>query len=341
MSRNVREEPLRIGILGCGAFAQRRLLTCLNQTPEVKVISIQKRDADEARVVARRFGVPRSYSSREEMLADPELEAVFICTANQCHEEDAIACAQAGKDTICEKPLSVNSESVRRMIHAFQEADRQLLVGHSCRFKPAVRKAREYVRDGRLGQVRAIRGFFNIIPPQYNWRHQRENAGGAVYDVGVHVIDFFRFVLGQEIVSVLAAADVDTMRGEGRADNSARIIVRMESGVLGEINVSFDQFPRNGFEVVGDKALLQGWMTFRQSNEPGESLRLCSEVGFSEVPLNQANIYVEELRHVANVFANGEPTILGSEVGLANQRVLDAVFRSIEEKREIAVETAD
>lgn len=341
MSRNLKQEPFRIGILGCGVFAQRRILSALAETPEVLVIDLQKRDPDEAKVVAKRFGIQHSCSTREQLLSNSDIEGVFICTLNPSHEEDAIACAKAGKHAICEKPLALEAEAVVRMIDTFREVNKKFLVGHCARFKPAIRRARDFIRNKKMGELLGLRAFFSFQPPAYNWRYDWNQGGGAFRDIGIHAIDFVRFVTGEEIVAVQAMADAQFDPANGRADISGRAILRVESGVMAEISVSFDQIGRNGFEVIGNEGILMGWHSFRPGNDPGEHLRFFNEVGFSEISLPKNNMYAEELCHFAEVASNEVAPVIAAEEGLANQRVLDAIYQSVAEKREIELSAGD
>jgi len=337
MSRDLISNPLRLGILGCGNFAQRRILTALPEAPFVKVVCIHKRDPDEARVAARRFGIPRSCTTREELLNDPEIEAVMVTTINPLHEEDALACAQAGKHAIVDKPLAMTAESARRMVEAFRQARLKLLVGHSCRFRPSVRRAREVFRAGKLGAIQSMRGFFSVAPPAYNWRFDWELGGGVMRDLGIHLIDLFRTVSGGQVRSVMALPDAAFSPDEGRADRSMRVLLTFDGGFQGEISVSYNEYGRNGFEITGERAVLLGWQTLRQSDSPGESLQLFSDRGFSNISLPKSNMYAEELQHAASVFADDATPSISGEEGVANQIVLDAVYQSALERREVAV----
>ena len=153
-------QRLKIGILGCGGFITHRILPLLKEIEAVQVVCIQNRDQVKADKIAKRFGIPRAVSTREALLTDPEVEAVHIATPNFLHEEDALACAAAGKPTLCEKPLSISLESVDRMLKAFESRSVPFFVGHQLRFKPAIQKAKELFLAGEFGTLLHCRAYY-------------------------------------------------------------------------------------------------------------------------------------------------------------------------------------
>jgi predicted dehydrogenase len=192
-----KKRPLKMGILGCGSFAERRILPILRELDTIQVISLQKRNLEEAKKVASTWHVPNAVSTREELLSNPEIDAIFITTPNEMHEEDAIACARAGKHVLCEKPLAPTVAAILNMQAAFKTTT--LSVGQSIRFKGCVQQAKSLLESGALGELLSFKAHFSIPVPQTNWRHRKEMGGGVLQDMGVHLIDLIRFVSQQEI----------------------------------------------------------------------------------------------------------------------------------------------
>ncbi|MCX7014138.1 MAG: Gfo/Idh/MocA family oxidoreductase [Candidatus Sumerlaeota bacterium] len=340
MPRDLTNDPVRLGILGCGSFMQRRILTAAPETPAVRVVNLQKRDAKQAAAVASQFGVPRFSTTREELLADREVEAVFIGTPNALHEEDALACAAAGKHVLCEKPMALTPAAMERMIAAFVSRGLRLNVGHCLRFKPAAVRARKMRQGGELGELRAVRGFYSFpLGNAPQWRTDWAMGGGALRDLGVHIIDFMRFVSGQNIVSVSAMADSAFAPEAGRADRTLRALMRLESGAMAELSVSYDEPFLNGFEIVGVTSALIGWRSYRQSYEPGETLRHVQDESVAELRLPAANVYADELMHFARVLAGQETSSLEAAEALAAGRVIEAIYQSVKDRKECMVQS--
>ncbi len=339
MARDLSKDPIRLGILGCGSFMQRRILPAIPAVPAIRVVNLQKRDADAAAQVSEQFGVPRSCTTREQLLADPGVEAVFIGTLNHLHEEDALACAEAGKHVLCEKPLAPTGGQAQRMVDAFKEADLKLLVGQSLRFKPAILRAKELLASRELGDLRTINGYYSFTQPEGAWRLDWNVGAGATQDLGVHLIDMVRFVSGQEIERVSAMLDSNFDPSIGRADRTARAVFRLSGGAIATIGASLEEAYHHGFDVVGTESSLHGWASMRQAHEPGETLRLLNNDGLTELRLSESNVYEDELAHFAAVLAGEEQCIIPATEGLANQRVIDAIFHSAQERREVEVTT--
>ena len=147
-------------ILGAGVFARKRVLPSFAKAANARVVALQRRNQDEAAATAREFNVPKSYASRAELLADPEVQAVFVCTPNNAHLEDVRAAAAAGKHVLCEKPMGLNAHECERMAVACRTANVKLFVGHCFRYANAVEQARSLLSSGTLGELRAVRVWY-------------------------------------------------------------------------------------------------------------------------------------------------------------------------------------
>ena len=318
--RNLYKDPLRIAILGCGTFAQRRLLMAVPQVDTVKVVCIQKRDLAEAKKVAAKFHIPHAVATREELLRQPDVEAVWITTPNFTHEEDAIACAKAGKPTLCEKPLAPTLEGAVRMIEAFERANLPFFVGHSMRFRPAVRTAQKFVLDETLGKLMNIRIYASIPIPKENWRYKKEYGGGVLQDLGIHLIDLIHFITGEEIESLVVQAHVEEV------DLTIAVLCRLSGGAMASFECSFIQPFYTGFEVIGTHGRLVSQNSLRQTMDPIETLcHIREDDSQMYFPLKAANVYEEELKHFAEAAVGLTPSIIPAEISIKNQKVLDEI----------------
>jgi len=318
--RNLKAEPLRIGILGCGSFAERRILTAAPQVDTVKIVCVQKRDLNEAKKAAAKFGIPHAVATREELIRHAEVEAIWIATPNHMHEEDAIACAKVGKPTLCEKPLAPTSAAVERMVNAFKEADVPFFVGHSLRFRPAVRIAQKFLQDQALGKLMCLRIFASIPVPKDNWRHKKEFGGGVLQDLGIHLIDLIQFISGEDIESIQATAQFDEV------DETVAALCRLSNGAIAYFECSFEQPFYTGFEVIGSKSRLVSRNSLRQTPDPIETLcHIREDDSQLYFPLKASNVYEEELKHFAEAATGLTPSIISAEIGLKNQKILETI----------------
>lgn len=323
--RNIIENPLKLGILGCGVFAINRILPILKEIDTVRVVCIQNQNQVKADKIAHQFNIPRAVSTREALLADIEVEAVHITTPNFMHEEDALACAKAGKPTLCEKPLSTSLASVNQMIKQFEEKSIPFFVGHQMRFNPAFQKMKELVESGEFGKLLQIRAYYYSRPlPNGNWRLELGKGGGALQEIGVHLIDLIHYIFGEEIV------DVRALSTSAEVDRMISIQGRLSGGSLVSIECAFERPYYNGLEVIGTKARLVSCDSMRQISEPIESLYLVKETGERiNFPISPSNVYVEEYKHFANAVIHGVPSPIEAKISCLNQKVIDRAYDSL------------
>jgi predicted dehydrogenase len=317
--RNLAQNPLKIAILGCGAFAAWRILPMLKEVIGVRVVCIQNRSLAKAEALAQQYGIPRAVAHRKDLLADPEVEAVHITSPNFLHEEDALACAAAGLPTLCEKPLSTSLESVHRMLEAFQSRSIPFFVGHQMRFNPAVQKAKEILLSGELGTLLHLRTYFYARAlPEGNWRAELGNGGGVLQEIGIHLIDLIHFLSGE------ATRDIRTVSPVGDRDQVAILQGRLVSGALISCECAYGSLYYNGFEVIGSKARLSSTNSLRQLESRWEPLFLFRESGEKiSYELPATHVYLEEYQHFAKAIIEKASSPIEAHISCASQRSID------------------
>lgn len=287
-----------------------------------------KQELGEGTKIAADYHIPYAVSERHELLANPAVEAVHIASPNFLHEEDAPACAEAGKPTLCEKPLSTSFESVERMILAFQNRSLPFFVGQQLRFKPAIQKAKQLLQEGALGRLLHLRAYyFSQTIPTGNWRLKKGNGGGALQEIGIHLVDLIHYISGEEIGSVHAIA---TPVLPGEAERMVSFQGQLQSGAIASFECSFERPYYSGFEVIGTKSRLVSCESLRQTPEPIETLH--QVLGTEEkvyLPLEITNLYVDEFKHFAEAVTHRVPSPLSAEISYANQKVIDMAYRTL------------
>lgn len=226
-----------------------------------------------ASTAAQRFGFDQYSTSWQEAVADPEIDVIDIATPNDLHADIAIAAAKAGKHIICEKPLAPTAEDAKRMLDAVTKAGVVSAVAFNYRRTPAVALAKRFINEGAIGTILNFRGTYlqdwSADPNSpLSWRFQRSIAGsGAVGDIGSHVVDLARYLVGEisqvnSIVSTyvksrpLQASGFDSLggasasngpRGEVDVDDESITLVRFRDGAVGSIEASRNAWGRNNF----------------------------------------------------------------------------------------------
>jgi predicted dehydrogenase len=323
---------IRYGILGFGLFAERAIAPAIRASSNSELVAIQKRSIAAAEAKAKELGISLAFDSVEELVAHKDIDAVYIVSANAFHAPSTIAAARAKKHVLVEKPMAMNVAEARKMIAACKQHKVKLMVGHMLRLSPLVRRMRDIVQSGMIGDITAARADFvyDGTVSHRTWLFDRKLAGGGpVYDIGVHGLDTLRFVLNDEVVSV--KSDLSPHPTAKKTEESANIILRFAKGTLGSIYCSFVAPLRRTFiEFMGSKGVISAY-GFTQNNAT-ISLRTNMGIDGKEQPATLEeivvpNLYIEQItRFSANIIEGTEPYAPGS-TGLKNQIVLDAVMR--------------
>ena len=227
--------PVKWGFLST-ANINDKLLPGAEASPDVDVVAVASRDAGRAEAYARERGIERAYGSYEELLADAEVEVVYISLPNSMHVEWSIRALEAGKHVLCEKPLSRHPEDVERAFDAAEKAGRILMEAFMYRHNPQTKRLVELVEGGAIGRLRLVRAAFSFpLDDASNVRLNAELEGGALMDVGCYCVSGSRLLAGEpEAVygeQVAATSGVDelftgTLRLPGRRPGRDRLRAR-------------------------------------------------------------------------------------------------------------------
>jgi glucose-fructose oxidoreductase len=262
-------------ILGLGEVAERSVGPGLALAKGSALRSVCSRNADTARSFAARFGARGAYGSLEEMLADPELDAVYIATPNDLHAAQTILAANAGKHVLCEKPMATFVADAERMIAACAANNVKLGVVFQHRYHPAHFRARETVAAGALGEIQfasaqLCRGFER--GHWQGWRNDPAVSGsGAIVAQGVHPIDLLRFILGTEVIRVQAMTD--EMPPKRPLEEMLYALLEFSNGAHASV-VAGSLLPRydNNVKIYGSEAkiALNGTLVVPRAEQEGE-----------------------------------------------------------------------
>lgn len=299
----------RWGLIGASTIAREWVIGAIRATGG-EVVSVYSTNAERGENYARENSIARSVTSLDALLADPEIDAVYISTTNELHRRQAIAAAKAGKHILCEKPLALTLGDAKAMLKAVQEAAVVAGTNHHLRNAASHRAMRDAVRDGRIGKVLGARVFHAVyLPPHLQgWRIERPDAGGGVIlDITVHDADTLRFVLGEDPVEAVAFSQQGGLSGEGLEDGVMGVL-RFPSGAMAQFHDGFTtKYAETGFEVHGSEGSLIARNVMTQ--RPVGSVILRDSEGERELPLDQHNLYETSLRAFHDAIAGkGQPS---------------------------------
>ncbi|MEZ5399734.1 MAG: Gfo/Idh/MocA family oxidoreductase [Bryobacteraceae bacterium] len=322
---------VRWGILSTSKFAQREVIPAIQQSERGEVTAIASRDPAKGRQCAERFGIGRVYGSYEDLLADPEIEAVYNPLPNSLHEEWSVKAAEAGKHVMCEKPFAMDASGAMRMEAAFATAGRIVREGFMIRFHPQWQRAKAVVEEGRIGNPRAVQALFsytNVDPG--NIRNKPETGGGALYDIGCYGIVSARYIFGEEPVRAICLMDIDPAM---KTDRMTTAILDFPSG-HGSFTCSTQMVPSQRVQILGTKGRIEIEIPY---NAPAK--RDCRIViddasaapspdGAATEALPAVNQYVVQFDAFSRAVREGGDLEYPPSDAVANMKIIDALFRS-------------
>ena len=311
------------GVLGCAAFARNTAIPAMLRATNVELTGIASRSKEKAAAFAEEFGFEHAYGSYEELLADPQIEAVYNPLPNGMHPEWTIKAAEAGKHSLVEKPFASSAAEAEEVAESVVKHNVMVMEAFMWRFHPMHLRTRQLIREGAIGPVRFVRSAFTfMIQRAANVRLNAELAGGGLMDVGCYCISEARFLFDAEPVRVYARADYDP---EYKVDMLACGILEFENG-RAVFDTGFELPFRCDYEVVGSK----GRIFCPSAILPGEAAELVIERdGVRErEAFPGINQWTLEFEHLSQCIAEGSPLAYGISDAVKQQKALDAVYRS-------------
>ncbi|MEA2676040.1 MAG: hypothetical protein QOJ81_181 [Chloroflexota bacterium] len=205
---------LRWGVLSTADIGRRKVIPAIQKARRCRVVAIASREPGRASAIAAELGIGRAHASYEALLADGDVDAVYIPLPNHLHLEWTLRAIAAGKHVLCEKPLALNAADAARMVDAAEAAGLTLMEAFMYRLHPSWAAVRDLVAAGRIGRLMAIQSWFSYYNDDpANIRNIREAGGGALYDIGCYNVNLSRLLFGAEPVRVHASVLRDPANG--------------------------------------------------------------------------------------------------------------------------------
>ena len=335
-------ERLRVGIVGGGAIAQVAHLPVLKRRKGVEVLALCDPDLPKTRALADRFGVKDAFDDIEELLRYETLDAVVICTPNHLHESHILAALSADLHVLVEKPLTLSTASVQRIIRAMEKRDRVVMVGMNHRYRPDVQIVRSFVQSGELGTIESVRGSWHTSRPgraQLGWRFRREQSGGgAMTDLGLSILDLGLWLAGNP-VPVRVSAVLGGGGAKDRAvEHSGSAFVVCENGTSLFVDVTWRHIgagERFGVGLRGSKGTaginpLHVWKALQ-----GAATDVSPTASGSRENAFTASFRAEWAHFQAAIA--GEASAPAMQEQLVLHRILEAIYRSAADGRDVTL----
>jgi xylose dehydrogenase (NAD/NADP) len=312
------------------ARINRLVLAAARESNRVAVIGVASRDASRAEAYAREHRIERAYGSYDALLADEDVDAVYISLPNSLHVEWTLWALEAGKHVLCEKPLSRRPAEVERAFDAAEQAGLVLMEAFMYRHNPQTARLKELVDSGAIGTLQLVRAAFSFpLADAANVRLSAALDGGSLMDVGCYCVSGARLLAGEP-----ERVYGEQVVGESGVDVLFSGTMRFPGGVVAQFDSGLRMPNRDELDAVGDAGsvfLDDPW----HCRTP--VLRLRREGGDEEIGLDAADSYRLELENVSDAIRGDTAPLLGREDAVAQARAIEALYRSADEGRPVTL----
>lgn len=313
----------RWGIIGPGFVATRAVIPAMLRTPKARVLAVASRDRGRGLAAAAQFGIERVYESYQELLDDPEVDAVYIALPNHLHREWTVRAAQAGKHILCEKPLAMTVQGGEEMIEACQQADVLLMEAIMYRFHPRMQHLKRLIDDGEMGELRFIHCAFSFsLTDRDNYRNVPRFGGGALLDVGSYCVNAACWLTGAEPTHMQG---ITRRHSPGSIDIATSALLHFPGDIIGHIQCGFEAAEYQVIEVVGSTGAVTVPLAFTAWKDDTTMLRMQVGSRFQHIPFPPFDPYQAMVAHFSECVIEQRPPAYSASDGLATLRVLQAL----------------
>ena len=345
---------IKWGVIGCGGIADRRTLPGMMLARNAELIAVMDVDPALAEKIREKYGAKHAFTDVDGLLALDEIDAVYIASPVFCHKEQALKAARAGKHVLCEKPLALTAAESEEIYAECNRCGVKLGAGLMMRFHAYHQEMKRLIAEGRLGQVVTMRAQLTCWYPEIpgNWRQDKaRSGGGALMDMGIHCIDLLQYITDSRAVEVAAFTGNETFGYS--ADDSASVILKMDSGASAYVDANFnipDAAARCRLEIYGTRGSILAEGTISQV-EGGRVDVLISDdsLGYDAkqdrvdvAPLSLdvtfGNMYAKEIEGFGDAIINDSVPPVSAPEAIQVQRVVEAAYLASDERRYVRLD---
>ena len=319
--------PIRFAIVGAGAIA-RAYETAMAFVPDARITAVCDVRRTAAQELARRIGC-KAYCGVGQLLDHARFDAVIVCAPPVWHEEIVCRLLAAGKHVLCEKPLAISVEGARRMLDTAAAFDRIMTMASKFRYVPDVRKAREFVASGTIGELVFVENAFTArVDMRERWNSDPSISGGGVLiDNGTHAVDILRFFLGN-------LCDIQVVEGRRlqrlQVEDTVRLFVHNDEGVMGasDLSWSIDEELESFLRVYGTEGtILVGWRESKIRSHRGNEWTVIG-TGY-----DKTHAFREQLENFCGAILGRTELVITPLDALASVEVIQAAYAALEQTR--------
>ncbi|MGI9149399.1 MAG: Gfo/Idh/MocA family protein [Chloroflexota bacterium] len=317
---------IRWGVLSTARIGTNQVIPAMQQGTFTQVTAIASRDKQRADTVAKKLGIASAYGSYAELLADPEVDAVYIPLPNEQHVPWSIKALEAGKHVLCEKPIALTADEAQTLVDAAARFPHlKVMEAFMYRFHPQWQRTKELVASGAIGDLRTIQSFFsysNLDPD--NIRNRADHGGGGLMDIGCYNISLSRFIFGREPERVCSTVEYDP---QFKTDRLVSSLLDFGSGTA-TFTCATQLCPYQRVNIFGTTGRIE--VEIPVNAPPKRPCRIwhAHDSTVDELVLEACNQHTLQGDRFSQAIIDNTPVPTPLEDAVANMRVIDAVFRS-------------
>ena len=321
-------DKVKWGILGTANIARWGMIPGMKLAKNCQLYAIAGRSEQKAKDFKEQYGIEKAYGSYEDLLKDPEVQAVYVPLPNDIHKKWVIAALQAGKHVLCEKPMAMNAGEMREMFGAAQKSGKYLMEAYAYLHSPYVQSLKDDIKSGIIGEVDFIDTAFVTQGYKEDFRLYKEFGGGAFYDLGCYCTTMILSMIDSDVESVKACAEFS----DQGVDNITTGFVRFKNGARAAFNVGMilgkntnSRFDR--LYIHGSKGNIRSEVEYNQAGKL--SYKIFTEKGITERKIEVPQNYSLEIEQLGRCILNNELPFVSSDFSVKNAKFMDAVLKEI------------
>lgn len=323
---------IRWGVLGVARIATEKVIPAMQRGEWTEVTAIASRNLEKARAAAARLGLAKAYGSYEELLADPEIDAIYNPLPNDLHVPWTRKAAERGKHVLCEKPIALNAAEAQELLDVRRRTGVKLQEAFMVRTNPQWLKVRDLIAAGRIGEPRSMIGVFSYFNRDAsNIRNSTTSGGGALLDIGCYLVNTSRFVFGREPRRVMSLIERDP---DMLVDRLTSVMLDFGTGhSVGTCSTQMVYYQR--MQIFGTEGRIELPIPFNAP--PDRPCRIMVDTGAdlfgsgtTTIEIDTCNQYTIQGDLFAKAILNGEEAPYPLEDTLKNMACIDALFKSAE-----------
>jgi len=313
------------GVIGCAGIADLAAIPAIKAASNAKLYAIASRSEKKLKEYSEKHKPVKTYQSYDDLLDDPNINAVYIPLPNSLHCEWVFKAAEKKKHILCEKPLGITAKEVADMREVCEENGVLLMEAFAYRHSPLTLKVKSLVEEGIIGKLKFIESHFSyVLSDMDNVRMIKNLGGGATYDVGSYNLNIIRHIAGSEPISILATGEI----GENSSvDESSCIMMEFKDGLRAFSYCSLNSMDLSDYTIVGDAGIIEVPVKF---NSKG-TLKIIIKKGndIEEININCPDNYMLEVEQFGRCIINGEQPLVTLEDSYNNAKIIDQALNKI------------